>query len=53
MQIASDACIYTNENYTALRITADGDISEIDIKTGSSSSSSGGGSSSSSGSGGG
>ena len=32
MQIASDACIYTNDTYTALHIDAAGTISEIDIK---------------------
>jgi ATP-dependent HslUV protease subunit HslV len=32
MQIASDACIYTNDNYTALHIDGEGKIAEIDIK---------------------
>lgn len=32
MQIASDACIYTNDNYTALHIDVEGKIAEIDIK---------------------
>lgn len=32
MRIASDACIYTNDNYTALLIDEEGKVSEIDIK---------------------
>ncbi|KAI7845971.1 hypothetical protein COHA_000517 [Chlorella ohadii] len=38
MQIASDACIYTNDNYTALHIDGEGKIAEIDIKAAASSS---------------
>lgn len=41
MQIASDACIYTNDNYTALHIDGEGKIAEIDIKAAGSSSSGG------------
>ena len=32
MQIASDACIYTNDNYTALHFDGVGKIAEIDFK---------------------
>lgn len=32
MQIAADACIYTNNNFTALQIDGEGKISEVDIK---------------------
>lgn len=43
MQIASDACIYTNSNYTALHIDGEGKIAEIDIATGAAAAGSGGG----------
>ncbi|PSC73383.1 ATP-dependent protease subunit [Micractinium conductrix] len=33
MRIASDACIYTNDNYTSLQIDSEGKIQEIDINT--------------------
>jgi ATP-dependent HslUV protease subunit HslV len=32
MKIAADACIYTNENFTALQINAAGEISEPTLK---------------------
>jgi hypothetical protein len=32
MRIASDACIYTNDNYTTLHIDGNGKIAELDLK---------------------
>ena len=33
MKIASDVCIYTNENYSCLKIGTDGEVEEIDIRS--------------------
>lgn len=37
MRIASDACIYTNDNYTALHIDSNGTITDVDMRASDSS----------------